>query len=125
RPHFPLTGNILRLRDIPTIPRASAPPPQPIFRVNGKDAIGVALSMRTGGDILALEKNLDNVMEELKADLPIGIEPFLVSNQPKVVEEAVAEFMKALWEAIAIVLVISFLNLGLRAGLVVRTSLPL
>jgi multidrug efflux pump subunit AcrB len=62
-----------------------ADPPQPIFRVNGKDAIGLAPSMRTGGDILALEKNLDQVMEDFKADLPVGIETFLVSNQPKVV----------------------------------------
>ena len=115
----------LRLSDIATITRGYADPPQPKFRVNGKDAIGVALSMRTGGDILALEKNLDHVMEELKADLPVGIETFLVSNQPKVVEEAVDEFMKALWEAIAIVLVISFLNLGLRAGMVVAASIPL
>ena len=116
---------MLRLGDIATITRGYADPPQPKFRVNGKDAIGVALSMRTGGDIIALEKNLDQVIEELKADLPVGIETFLVSNQPKVVEEAVNEFMKALWEAIAIVLVISFLNLGLRAGLVVATSIPL
>jgi multidrug efflux pump subunit AcrB len=123
--NFAFGGKMLRLGDIATITRGYADPPQPKFRVNGKDAIGVALSMRTGGDILALEKNLDHVVEELKADLPVGIETFLVSNQPKVVEEAVNEFMKALWEAIAIVLVISFLNLGLRAGLVVATSIPL
>ncbi|HZD29696.1 MAG TPA: efflux RND transporter permease subunit, partial [Xanthobacteraceae bacterium] len=116
---------MLRLGDIATITRGYADPPQPIFRVNGKDAIGVALSMRTGGDILALEKNLHEVIEELKADLPVGIETFLVSNQPEVVHESVNEFMKALWEAIAIVLVISLLNLGLRAGLVVATSIPL
>ena len=123
--NFAFGGKMLRLGDIATITRGYADPPQPKFRVNGKDAIGVALSMRTGGDILTLEKNLDHVIEELKADLPVGIETFLVSNQPKVVEEAVNEFMKALWEAIAIVLVISFLNLGLRAGLVVATSIPL
>ena len=123
--NFVFGGKMLRLGDIATITRGYADPPQPKFRVNGKDAIGVALSMRTGGDILALEKNLDHVMEELKADLPVGIETFLVSNQPKVVEEAVNEFMKALWEAIAIVLVISFLNLGLRPGFVVAASIPL
>src|SRR6185437_4550316 len=94
-------------------------------RVNGKEAIGLALSMRAGGDILALEKNLDQVIEELKGDLPVGIETFLVSNQPQVVHRSVNEFMEALWEAIAIVLIISFLNLGLRAGLVVATSIPL
>lgn len=123
--NFVIGGRMLRLSDIATITRGYADPPQPKFRVNGKDAIGLALSMRTGGDILALEKNLDKAIEEIEAVLPIGVEPFLVSNQPKVVEEAVNEFMKALWEAIAIVLVISFLNLGLRAGMVVATSIPL
>src|SRR5262252_7760141 len=123
--NFVFGGKMMRLTDIATITRGYADPPQPIFRVNGKEAIGVALSMRTGGDILALEKNLDRAMEDFKADLPIGIETFLVSNQPSVVHHAVNEFMEALWEAIAIVLVISFLNLVLRAGLVVATSIPL
>src|SRR5262249_35165186 len=123
--NFVFDGKMLRIGDIAKITRGYADPPQPIFRVNGKEAIGVALSMRTGGDILALEENLHHVIEELKADLPVGIETFLVSNQPEVVHESVNEFMKALWEAIAIVLVISLLNLGLRAGLVVATSIPL
>ena len=123
--NFVVGGKMLRLSDISTIKRGYADPPQPIFRVNGKEAIGLALSMRTGGDIIALEKNLDQAIEEFKADLPVGIETFLVSNQPKVVHHSVDEFMEALWEAIAIVLVISFLNLGLRAGLVVATSIPL
>jgi multidrug efflux pump len=123
--NFVFDGKMMRLSDIATITRGYADPPQPIFRVNGKDAIGVALSMRTGGDILALEKNLHDTIEGFKADLPVGIETFLVSNQPEVVHESVNEFMKALWEAIGIVLVISFLNLGLRAGLVVATSIPL
>src|SRR6478735_9509395 len=78
--NFVFGGKMLRLGDIATITRGYADPPQPKFRINGKDAIGVALSMRTGGDILALEKNLDHVVEGLKADLPVGIETFLVSN---------------------------------------------
>ena len=123
--NFVINGKMMRLSDIAKITRGYADPPQPIFRVNGKDAIGLALSMRTGGDILALEKNLDEAMREFQTDLPIGIETFLVSNQPRVVHHAVNEFMEALWEAIAIVLIISFLNLGLRAGLVVATSIPL
>jgi multidrug efflux pump subunit AcrB len=123
--NFVFGGKMLQLSDIATITRGYADPPQPIFRVNGKEAIGLALSMRTGGDILALEKNLAQTMKELTADLPVGIEPFLVSNQPEVVHHSVDDFMEALWEAIAIVLIISFLNLGLRAGLVVATSIPL
>ena len=93
--------------------------------MNGKDAIGLATSMRNGGDILALEKNLSKAFAQIKADLPIGIEPYLVANQPKVVHEAVDEFMEALWEAIAIVLGISFLSLGFRPGMVVACSIPL
>lgn len=123
--NFSFGGKMMRLSDIATITRGYADPPQPIFRVNGKEAIGLALSMKTGGDILALEKNLEETMKEFTADLPIGIEPFLVSNQPEVVHRSVDDFMEALWEAIGIVLVISFLNLGFRAGLVVATSIPL
>jgi multidrug efflux pump subunit AcrB len=123
--NFAIGGRMLRLSDIATIRRGYADPPQPMFRVNGKDALGLAISMRTGGDILALEKNLDKAIEEIKAELPVGLETFLVSNQPRVVHHAVNEFMEALWEAIAIVLVISFISLGLRAGMVVATSIPL
>lgn len=125
RVNFAIGGKMLRLSDIATIQRGNADPPQPMFRVNGKDAIGLAISMRAGGDILALEKNLDLATEEIKAELPAGIETFLVSNQPRVVHHAVNEFMEALWEAIAIVLGISFISLGLRAGMVVATSIPL
>lgn len=123
--NFAIDNTMLRLSDIATISRGYADPPQPMFRVNGKNAIGLAVSMRTGGDIIALDKNLDKAFEELKATLPVGIQTFLVSNQPKVVHEAVSEFMKALWEAIAIVLAVSFVSLGLRAGLVVALSIPL
>lgn len=123
--NFVIGGRMLRLSDIATIRRGYADPPQPMFRINGKDSIGLALSMRAGGDILALEKNLDKAFEEIKADLPVGIDTFLVANQPKVVEKAVDEFMEALWEAVAIVLGISFISLGLRAGMVVATSIPL
>ena len=64
-------------------------------------------------------------MQELKANLPIGIEPVMVANQPDTVEHAIADFMEALWEAIAIVLVVSMVSLGLRAGAIVVVSIPL
>ncbi len=115
----------VRLSDIASIKFAYADPAQPRFRYNGNDAIGLAVSMRKGGDILALEKNIALKMESLRADMPIGIEAHLVANQPKVVHEAVNEFMKALFEAVVIVLGISFISLGLRAGTVVAFSIPL
>jgi Cation/multidrug efflux pump len=96
-----------------------------MFRVNGQQGIGLAIAMRTGGDVLALGRNVEHAMNEIKTNLPIGIEPTLVADQPVTVDDAVNEFMKALWEAIAIVLAVSLLALGLRAGAVVALSIPL
>ena len=115
----------IRLGDIAAVTRGYADPQQPRFRMNGKDAIGLAISMRKGGDILALGQNIEKKMNELHATLPAGIDVHLVANQPKVVHDAVDDFMEALIEAVAIVLAISFLSLGLRAGAVVAFSIPL
>ncbi len=115
----------IRLIDIATIKHGYSDPAQPRFRYNGLDAVGLAVNMTKGGDVLALEKNVAEKMASLRVDMPIGIEAHLVANQPKVVHEAVNEFMKALIEAVAIVLGISFISLGLRAGAVVACSIPL
>ena len=64
-------------------------------------------------------------MAEIEGNIPVGIDVHLVANQPHVVEEAVGEFTKTLWEAIAIVLVVSFLALGWRPGIVVAIAIPL
>src|SRR5215471_17272763 len=73
--NFVANGRLIRLRDIAQVHRAYADPPQPMFRVNGKPAIGIAISMREGGDILTLGRNIEQAMREIRADLPIGIEP--------------------------------------------------
>ena len=118
-------GKFFRLADIATIREGYADPPQPMFRFDGEPAIGLAISMAQGGNILAFGADVARKMAEITGNLPIGIEPHLVANQPEVVEESVAHFTKSLWEAIAIVLAVSFLSLGLRAGLVVACSIPL
>ncbi|MDQ1345023.1 MAG: multidrug efflux pump, partial [Pseudomonadota bacterium] len=105
--------------------RGYADPPQSMFRVNGEPAIGLAIAMRDGGDVLGLGVNIDAAIKEITTDLPVGITPLLVANQPEVVDEAINEFMVSLWQAIAIILVISFVALGGRAGLVVALSFPL
>ena len=114
-----------RLTDIAQIRRDYVDPPQPKFRYNGQAAIGLAISMRQGGDILSLGEKMEKQLEEIVADLPIGIDFHLVANQPHVVEEAVGEFIQTLFEAIAIVLVVSFLALGFRPGIVVAIAIPL
>src|SRR5208282_6226288 len=114
-----------RLRDIATVRRAYSDPPQPMFRVNGKPALGLAIAMRDGGDILALGRNVKKAIDESVANLPLGIDATLVSNQPVVVQTAIGEFMESLWQAIAIIMAVSVVSLGLRPGAVVALSIPL
>ena len=123
--NIPVNGRLLRLRDIAEIRRASVDPPQSMFRVNGRPAIGLAIAMRPGGDILALGRNVAKALEETKSELPIGIEPILVANQPQIVEHAIGDFMTSLWQAIAIIMAVSLISLGVRAGAVVAVSIPL
>lgn len=123
--NFMVNGRIVPLSDIASVTRGPSDPAQPIFRVNGKEAIGLAISMRDGGNILELGHHIEQAMVAITAELPVGIEPVLVAEQPATVEHAVDEFMKALWEAVAIVLAVSFVSLGMRAGAVVALSIPL
>ncbi|MBS0641475.1 MAG: efflux RND transporter permease subunit, partial [Proteobacteria bacterium] len=123
--NFVAGGRMIRLRDIADIRRGFADPPQPLFRVNGKPAIGLAISMREGGDVLALGRNVETAIKDITVDLPLGINPILVADQPHVVEHAISDFTTSLWQAIAIIMAVSFVSLGVRAGLVVAISIPL
>jgi multidrug efflux pump len=123
--NFIVGGRVLRLADIANVRRGYSDPPQPMFRVNGEPAIGLAIAMRDGGDILALGKNLKGAMARVQADLPIGVEPKLVADQAVTVESAISEFMTSLWQAVGIILFVSFISLGVRPGLVIATAIPL
>ena len=90
--NFAVGGRMLRLSDIARIKRAYVDPPQPQFRVNGEPAIGLAIAMREGGDILALGDNIKKVMTKITADLPVGIQPTLVADQADTVEERHCRF---------------------------------
>ena len=123
--NFVADGRMIHLGDIAHVTRGPADPAQPIFRVNGRDGIGLAIAMRKGGDVMTLGRNVAQAMADITANLPVGIEPTLVANQPATVAHAVDDFMEALWEAIGIVLAVSLFALGLRAGAVVALSIPL
>ena len=118
-------GQTFRLGDIARVHRGLADPPVTTMRFKGREAIGLAVSMKSNGDVLQLGENLKRTMGRLKSELPVGIEFDQVSDQPGVVKHAVGEFMRSLLEAVAIVLVISFLALGMRTGLVVALTIPL
>jgi multidrug efflux pump subunit AcrB len=123
--NFRFNNRFFRLSDIATVKRAYVDPPQPTFRYNGEPAIGLAVSMTVGGDVLALGHNVKDRVAELARELPVGIDLRLVADQPHVVHEAVGEFTESLMEAIAIVLAVSFLALGWRPGIVVAVAIPL
>jgi multidrug efflux pump subunit AcrB len=116
---------IVRLGDIATVRRGFTDPPQPMFRVNGKPAIGLSIAMRDAGDILALGDNVRREMADVVASLPVGIETTLVADQAVTVDLAIGDFMTSLWQAIVIILACSFVALGVRPGTVVALAIPL
>ena len=118
-------GQTFRLGDIATVTRGTADPPIAAMRFDGREAIGLAVSMASNGDVLKLGADLERTMARVRSELPVGIEFEQVSDQPRVVKFAIGEFMRALGEAVAIVLVVSFLSLGFRTGLVVALTIPL
>ncbi|CAG9171412.1 efflux RND transporter permease subunit [Cupriavidus respiraculi] len=120
-----IAGRNLRLGDFATVRRGFADPPQPMFRVNGQPAIGLAIAMRDAGDILALGRNVRDEMDDIRRGLPHGIEPTLVADQAVTVDVAINDFLASLWQAIIIILVCSFVSLGVRPGAVVALSIPL
>ena len=124
---FPIRAGerTVRLGDIAQVKRGFADPASPKMRFMGEDAIGIAVAMKNGGDILKLGKTLDAQFAELQKTLPAGMELRKVSDQPHAVKDSVGEFIKVLTEAVVIVLLVSFFSLGLRTGLVVAVSIPL
>ena len=120
-----MNDRFFRLSDVADIHRGYPDPPQPLFRFNGQPAIGLAIAMRQGGNLLTFGQDLKARMRQVEATLPIGVGVHLVSDQPRIVEHAVGGFVEALGEAIGIVLIVSFISLGVRAGLVVSITIPL
>ncbi|HCM30442.1 MAG TPA: multidrug transporter AcrB, partial [Acinetobacter radioresistens] len=118
-------GQTIQLSDVAEVYRGFSEPAQPRMRFMGENGIGIAVSMRKGGDILALGKNLENNFAKLQKTLPLGMQLQKVSDQPVAVKRSVNEFMKVLAEAVIIVLLVSFFSLGFRTGLVVAFSIPL
>ena len=115
----------LRISDVADVHRGFNDPPAPRMRFMGQDAIGLAVAMKDGGDILVLGKALETEFERLQKNLPAGMQLSKVSDQPAAVKSSVGEFVQVLVEALAIVLLVSFFSLGVRTGLVVALTIPL
>jgi multidrug efflux pump subunit AcrB len=120
-----VNDRFFRLSDVATIRRGYTDPPSSLFRYNGEEAIGLAIGMKPNANLLEFGKALDARMDAALAELPIGVGVHKVADQPVIVKEAVSGFTRALFEAVVIVLAVSFVSLGLRAGFVVALSIPL
>lgn len=112
------------LGDVAKVTQTYTTPESSLFYFNGKPAIGIAVSMRVGGNNLTLGDNLNKEIERSKADLPAGMDIGLVADQPKVVNESIHDFTESLLEAIVIVMAASFLSLGLWSGIVLALCIP-
>lgn len=120
------SGNqVTRLGDIATVTEGLEDPYQRKFRFNGKDSVQVGVVMAKGFKVTDVGDAVEETLERFEATLPIGLEVSQISNQPEVVREAIGEFMKALGEALLIVLVVSFVSIGWRSGLVIAIAIPL
>ena len=119
------SGRVFRLGDIATVTRGFEDPSDYLVRQRGRPALGVGIVMAKGANILAFGRGREGRDRRLHADVPQGIEIEQVADQPKVVEEAIFEFERSFLEALGIVLLVSFLSLGWRTGIVVALSVPL
>ncbi|MCQ4294644.1 efflux RND transporter permease subunit [Pseudomonas stutzeri] len=124
---FPIrvAGRTFRIGDVAEVHRGFNDPPAPRMRFMGEPALGLAVSMKSGGDILVLGEALEHEFARLQQELPAGMQLRKVSDQPAAVKTSVGEFVKVLIEALVIVLLVSFFSLGVRTGLVVALSIPL
>ena len=118
-------GRVFRVGDIAEVRRGYEDPPTFTMRHNGKSAVGLAIAMTKGGNVLHLGEALETELKAIQADLPAGAAVDFVAFQPHVVKESVGEFTHSFVEALAIVLLVSFLSLGWRTGIVVALSVPL
>ena len=117
---------VIRLGDIATVKRGFVDPPTPMFRVNGQPAIGLAVSMRNTRPTSSRSgENIRTAMAEIRTTLPVGIEPHVVADQSTIVDVAINDFLTSLYQAIGIILVCSFVSLGVRPGIVVALAIPI
>jgi len=125
--NFPIRvgDRTFRISDVADVRRGFNDPPAPRMRFMGEDAIGLAVAMKDGGDILVLGKALEGEFSRIQKNLPAGMQLRKVSDQPAAVKTGVGEFVQVLVEALAIVLLVSFFSLGVRTGMVVALTIPL
>ena len=119
-----INNQTIRLGDIADVTMTYKDPSSPQFYYEGKPAIGIAISMDAGANNIEFGNAIDTKLKELKTTISAGLSLDQVSNQPHIVKESIGDFSQSLFEAIAIVLLVSFASLGIRTGIVVALTIP-
>ena len=112
-------GAQIFLRDVATIRRGYQDPPNTLLRFNGEPAIGLGVSTVPGGNVVTMGEGLKVRLQELKPQIPLGIEFGIVAMQSEAVTTAINSFLVSLLEAVAIVVVVLLLFMGPRSGLLI------
>ncbi len=120
-----INGRTIRVGDFATVYRGYTDPPEFKMRFNGKEVIGLGVTMNKKGDVLEIGKALTKAIAALETTLPIGMDIEQVANQSQVVKHAIGEFMQTFFEALTAVLIVSFLSLGFRTGSIVALTVPM
>ncbi|MCM2493102.1 efflux RND transporter permease subunit [Burkholderia glumae] len=120
-----INGRTFRLGDLASIRRGYDDPPVSQMRANGRPVLGIGVTMQPGGDVIRLGKALEATTRQLRTQLPAGLTLTEVSSMPLAVSHSVDDFLEAVAEAVAIVLIVSLVSLGLRTGMVVVISIPI
>jgi multidrug efflux pump subunit AcrB len=119
------SGRQLFVRDVATIVRGFEDPPANILRLDGQPAIGLGLSVVSGGNVVVMGEAVQRRITELKSRLPVGLELGTIYFQPDIVVQAINGFVVTLAEAVVIVVGVLVLSMGVRSGLLIGSSLIL
>jgi multidrug efflux pump len=118
-------GRTIKLGDIAMVTRGYEDPPTYTVRHNGQQVLMLGIVMTDDGNVVRLGKAIEHAVDKIQGELPYGVELERVADQPTTVADAVWEFERSLMEALAIVLAVCLLSLGLRTGVVVGLAVPI
>lgn len=118
-------GRSFCLGDVADVHRGRIDPPATQVRFGGRRGLAIGVSMAKGGDIIQLGRDLDAQVARLQEKLPVGVELAQATSQPDAVKRSIRDFVSSLFEAVLVVLLVTFVSLGARTGLVVAISIPL
>ncbi len=119
------TGETIYLKDVATVSYAYKDPTPYLVNKDGKNSLLLAISMKKDGDIIRLGKQIDKLLGEIQSKLPLGVDLDRLFNEPKIVDDIIHNFVNNLLQAMALVIIVMLLSLGLRSGLIVAILIPM